>query len=537
MPALRNYAEPILPVSQNESGGSVYERFQAEPRTLVIAVVDDDGVPIGLVERNDFGLKMGGAYGRALYAGRPISLMMDPDPLIVDAEDNSDEFFSRIFRENASTLFLKGFVVVEDGRYAGVASTLSLLHTGYNISRLRAEEMERLAADLAKAEADARAAVRAKSQFLAVMSHEVRTPLNGVLAVAEIIDGKLQQEDLRLYVRTIMQSGQTLLRLLTDVLDVSRAEANGLSLIAEPFSICRLLKDVDLLWRPRAEPKGLRFQVEARATQDVWVSGDAVRLKQVLNNLVGNALKFTDMGSVRVEVDLDRTADTTRLAVAVVDTGPGIAPDRLDAVFEPFSRQSAVHPAGGAGLGLSICREILRGMGGSVELTSEVGAGSVFRLEVTLPNASPQAAAPALAPLEALPSGGHVLVVDDNETNRLVACTLLQSAGCTCITAVNGAEAVEMTRTGDFDVILMDIKMPVLGGVEATRQIRALPGPKASIPIIALTANADLRDADLYLAEGMNAVVQKPLEARKLLAALADALAGPDDALGAELAA
>src|SRR5690606_26202861 len=226
---LLGLAQPTRPISPETKGQAVYDRFQAEPDCLALAVVDDEGRPVGLVERPAFFTAMAAQYGRALYALRPISVLMNPEPLVVEASASLADFTGRALDERPSEL-LRGFVVVQDGRYAGVGSVLSLLQATNAANRAHAEEMSRLAERLDLATREAQAALTAKSQFLAVMSHEIRTPLNGVLAVADILQRKLADETLSPYVRTIQDSGETLLRLLTDALDLSRADAGRLEL-------------------------------------------------------------------------------------------------------------------------------------------------------------------------------------------------------------------------------------------------------------------------------------------------------------------
>jgi signal transduction histidine kinase/ActR/RegA family two-component response regulator len=507
-------AEAVAPVAPETLGSVIYDRFQTEPDLLSIAVVDADGRPVGLVERNAFALKMAGQYGRSLYAGRPVTMMMDQAPRIVDGAASIQAFTRDSLLENPSEL-LRGFVVTRDGRYAGVGSTLSLLQAQNASIRLHA--------------AEAQAALRAKAEFLAVMSHEIRTPLNGVLAVADLINRQLEQEPLRPYVETIVRSGQTLLRLLNDALDLSRAEAGRLELQEDSFRLASLIDDIDGLWRPRAAEAGLTLVAEFDGEGDPWVLGDAVRLKQVLNNLVGNAIKFTGQGSVEVRLTSAVDGQYVMVRGEVRDTGPGIAPEQIGDLFIPFGQTEAGRHAGGAGLGLSICRQLIEKMGGAIDVTSEPGRGSAFTFEVVLfRTLDPGLSAPAAATdAQPAPSAAlaRVLIADDNATNRMVAETLCQMFDCTSESVENGAEAVELARSGRFDLVLMDIKMPVMDGLEATRRIRALGGGFARLPIIALTANADPYDAQAYLAQGIDAVVEKPIKPDVLLAAMSRALA------------
>jgi CheY-like chemotaxis protein len=357
------------------------------------------------------------------------------------------------------------------------------------------------------------------------MSHEIRTPLNGVLAVADLVQRQLTQESLRPFVQTIIDSGETLLRLLNDALDMSRAEAGRLELNPEPFRLGSLIEDIEALWRPRAQEAGLDYLIQFEGDPETWVLGDAVRIKQVLNNLVGNALKFTKAGKVEVRLITRDLPTGLGLAVEVRDTGAGIAEDQLPDLFNPFSQTDSGRRAGGAGLGLSICRQIAELMDGRVSAASRLGQGSVFMFDVTLPRAADPSQPVFVEHEETAGGAAHILIADDNAANRLVAETLCRMFECTFESAENGAEALHLARTGRFDLVLMDIKMPVMDGLEATRRIRKLGDAGKAMPIIALTANADPRDAQIYLAGGMDAVVEKPIRPDVLLNAMRNLLA------------
>jgi len=540
MARIGDYIEIIAPVSPQTPGAVIFERFQAEPNTLAIAVVDAEGHPLGLIERNAFTVRMAAEFGRALYARRPAETLMDAGARVAEADTSADVFLQPSSDADLGAL-LSGFIVVSEGRYLGVGTALHLLRASSALYRQRAEEMGELARSLAEAEAVASASSRAKSEFLAVMSHEIRTPLNGVLGVAGLMERKLQQEELRPYVHTILDSGQSLLRLLTDALDMSRAGAGMMDLIQEPVDLEGLGVDLDALWRARAEEKSLAFEVRTDVDAADWVMADGMRLKQLLNNLIGNALKFTQSGGVVVDIVSRRLGERVEIEMVVDDSGPGVPPEAAATIFQPFNTGQAGRSGAGAGLGLAICRQIVEVMDGRIELERSSRGGARFRAVVSLDLA--QAGVEDLEPEPVAPTPHdtiHVLVVDDNATNRFVACNLLEMFGATSETAENGRDAVEAARQGGFDLILMDIKMPVMDGVAATRLIRASCGPVADVPILALTANADDRDAAAYLAAGMNAVVQKPIQPDLLLDAIRRALTpviNPADAFEQDLAA
>lgn len=520
--SLATRAEPVRPET---TGGEVYRRFEQEPDLLILPVVDEENRPVGMVDRHNFFVRMAAEFGRALYGHRPISALMNNAPLVAEGATLVSDFTGEILAERPSEL-MKGFIVVDQGRYLGVGAVLSLLQATSAANLAHAAEMTRIAERLNVATIEAQAALKAKSEFLAVMSHEIRTPLNGVLAIADILDRKLTQTELKPYVHTIVESGETLLRLLTDALDISRAESGAMDLAEAGFSVPRMLDDLDGLWRARAEQKGLALAFSYRGDADQWVLGDEIRLKQVFNNLIGNALKFTDRGLVEVSLSAERDGNHVLLTGEVRDCGPGLPADRLEMIFNPFVQTDNGREQGGAGLGLSICREIVRRMDGEIQAFNNTGAGATFRFEIVLFDLPPEEAAEPAREAEIQVSRPlHVLIADDNGANRFVAATLCEMFGCTSEAVEDGASAVEAASSGRFDLVLMDIRMPVMDGVEATRAIRRLTGPEGAMPILALTANADPWDAEQYRAEGMDGVVEKPIKTATLAAAIETAVA------------
>ena len=377
--------------------------------------------------------------------------------------------------------------------------------------------------ELVEARDAALGAAEAKSQFLANMSHEIRTPMNGVLGVLHLLKNEQLTDDGRRLLNEALGCGAMLSELLNDIIDFSKIEAGKLELSTEPVEPADLLAGVADMLRPQAEAKGLYLRVEAPGDLG-WVATDPLRLRQALFNLLGNAVKFTLEGGVVARLSGTRHDAGVRLRVEIQDTGVGIDEEAGANLFERFRQGdgSTTRRFGGSGLGLAICRRLAEMMGGAVGFESKLGEGSTFWLEVE----AEACAAPVAHDDEAdsaLFEGLRVLLVEDNATNRLIAGRMLEALGARVTTADDGVQGVAAARQG-FDLILMDIQMPGMDGVEATHRIRALKGPAGATPILAMTANAMAHQRASYLAAGMDGAIAKPLSPLALTQAIATAL-------------
>ncbi len=410
----------------------------------------------------------------------------------------------------------------------GLSLTLIMLTTGAAIFQ---REMERAAVKLSEARIEAETANKAKSDFLARMSHEIRTPMNGVLGMAEMLDTTELTDQQRLYAKTISTSGQSLLTIINDILDLSKIEAGHLPLECKPFELKHCIDDLAVQFELSAAQKQIGFHVDYDDTLPTQITGDAGRLRQILINLIGNALKFTEEGQVTLSVNGSTSGTMADLIFTISDTGIGIPAEKLGEIFHKFEQVegSLTRRFDGAGLGLAISRQLAHAMGGTLSVRSNFGEGCTFSFEARFPlvhdtaamagetgrSNVPKPSQPALGKsnIDLQTRRPRILAAEDNEINRLVLDAMIDKDKYELVYAEDGLEALNAFKTSSFDIVLMDMSMPRMDGLLATKEIRQfeLENNLERKPIICLTAHAFRDQRDKSLANGMDDYLSKPV--------------------------
>lgn len=423
------------------------------------------------------------------------------------------------------TRTFKNAAVLGAALLLGIIAILVYLLRSMSLANRRAAQKTK---ELLVTQRELEKASKVKSDILAITSHEIRTPLNAIMGMSQILQRTNLDKDQQRFAQTIHSSGEILIATLNDILDLSKIEAGRLDIRDDIFNVKEIAERLNQLWRVKAEEKGLRFTIDIADVTEQNLHGDPHRIQQVIFNLVSNAIKFTSDGIVEIRFCSETTAhNLVKLKIVVRDEGIGIPEDKIERIFEPFHQvdSGTARSFGGTGLGLAICRQLTNLMGGTIAVDSTVGFGSTFTVELPCaiakdvqdPSARTESDLEALNHLDYRPK---ILVVEDNQLNQMVIKQLLKDVSADLSFASDGQEALFTLEESDFDLILMDLHMPVMDGLAATRSIRARPDHIADIPIIALTADAMAGDRQKVLDAGMNDYVSKPIDLPVLLAAI-----------------
>jgi PAS domain S-box-containing protein len=497
--------------------------FQISPDVITLSRLEDGSI----INVNDSFCRTLG-YRRDEVIGRQV-----PELHIWAEEGFRDRLIEKL-RKTGSVCDIATRVRTSDDRLIDASFSAEVLRfgeeelvlvVGRDITRRK-----QLEAGLREAKEQAERAAGARSAFLATMSHEIRTPMNGIIGMAQLLlDGDLDKDNFN-KAETIRQSGAALMSLLNDILDFSKLDAGKLSITPVEFDLRELVSSVANLMAPQAHGKGLEFHFDIEERIPAALIGDPSRLRQVLLNLLSNAIKFTERGEIRLGARLQEDISGDLVVLAwVSDTGIGIPEDSLDRMFDEFTQLDS--RVAGAGLGLSICRRLVDLMGGEIELKSQPGEGSEFAIVLPFKRAERRLDEPAKQPaaggMRIRPAPVDILVAEDDPVSRMVATGLLSTAGRRVVVVPDGLAVLEEVRRGEYGIVLMDVQMPRMDGVEAARRIRALGDPvRSRIPIIAMTANAMAEDIQLYLEAGMDGLVMKPMLRNELEREIAAVLSG-----------
>ncbi len=512
------------PLPPETTAAAAFSRFSAQA-DLDIAIVVFDGAPVGLVGRASLSEAL--LRGGRDAARKPITKFMNALPPLVECGESVARF-AKAASESETGALRHGAVVVKDGAYVGYAPASALLEALALENAARAKAMMAANRRLQATQAEAERATEEKARFLAMLGHEVRTPLTGVLGVADLLCDARLDDDARGLARTISASGRLLDRILEDMLDLSRMEAGKLDLKPEPFQLRDFARETRELWIGRAVDRNVSLRVDVAAGAEERLEADVGRLRQVLFNLVSNALKFTDAGRVTATLQTSTTDDgDVSLRMIVSDTGPGVSDADKARLFDLFERadDDATASKPGSGLGLAIAKGLVARMNGDLSLADNPGGGSIFTVEVPVRRAGPRLAIEnAPRPRRANFQLGDILLVEDHAVSQLVIERALTAAGWRVDAVQTPAQAVRRADGKAYQAILIDMHLPDGLGVDVARSIIEGDGPNGKTPLLAVTADVtDERRQDCF-EHGFSGFIEKPIRPRNLVAELADAV-------------
>ena len=515
-------------VQASETLRSTFSHFNTVSHDFMV-VLEGERI-LGICSRRAISMTLGSGYGRELYGKSPVREHLESNYITIMEGSPLVEVLSRVFSVDDSNYFNDAVLIDSAGRYVGLISVLTMIRLQNRFLLNLNLEMENYARELEETRQAAETANRAKSEFLSNMSHEIRTPMNAVLGLAQLLEKEQLSSDQRDMVQRIRSAGHSLMGIINDILDFSKIEAGKLRIDVRPFTLPMLLNQLDSIMGSAARAKGLALCIDSPDGFTSGLMGDDLRLGQILINLVGNAVKFTEQGEVRVVVlPVAVTETTSRLRFEIRDTGVGIAPEVMGTLFRPFTQadDSITRRFGGTGLGLSICKRLVELMGGIIDVDSWEGSGSTFWFEIPFELTTVVTTESFKRTTETVVNSGprlkgrRILVVDDSDLNQIVVARALALEGAQTSIANDGQQALDCLRAQpkEFDIVLMDVQMPVMDGLTATQILRGDP-VLCEIPVIAFTAGVLHDERQNALDAGVNDFLAKPVDLEEMVAVL-----------------
>jgi signal transduction histidine kinase/CheY-like chemotaxis protein len=527
---LQEIALPVPAVPSTTTGAAALSLFLSDPAlfALPVRIECGEGInpDIAHVTRARLTEALAGPNGRDIFAARPIQHLITPSPVIAEGT-TPVALIAKQAAEQGTSALTDGVIVVEQGVYQGLVSPAALLKALAEENTARARNQLVSQRRIEELKCRMQVLAEGRSRFLAFVGHEIRTPLTGILGVADLLKDQATSSESKRLAETISNSGQHLERLLTDLLDLSRLEAGKLPVTLQPFELRQFASETRDLWQPKLDAKRVGLRIAVARSAEARIESDAGRLRQILFNLVSNAVKFTERGHVTVQMSTAPAGEGLSLVMTVADTGRGISDADKVRLFEEFEQadDTTATTHGGSGLGLSIARALTRRLGGDIALADNAGGGCLFTVTVPV-----QKAGPRLAVENPQPSGagrfdlGEILVAEDHDTTAFVIREALIAAGWRVECVPDATVAAERLAVRRYQAVLSDVHMPGGGGEAVLQAARFGPGHNSRIPVLALTADATAERREACEKLGFSGLIEKPVRPRALVAALADTL-------------
>lgn len=527
---LQEIALNVATVPSTTTGAAALSLFLSDPALFALPVVipasDEKAPQIAHVTRARLTEALAGPNGRDIFAARPILHLVTSEPVIADGS-TPVALIAKQAAERGTSALTDGVIVLEDGAYKGLVSPAALLKALAEENTARARNQQASQRRLEDMKAKMVSLVEGRSRFLAFIGHEIRTPLTGILGVADLLKDQAATSESKRLAETISNSGQHLERLLNDLLDLSRLEAGKLPVTMQPFELRQFASETRDLWQPKLDAKRIGLRIAVARSAETRIESDAGRLRQILFNLVSNAVKFTDRGHVTVQMSTIPAGEGFSLVMTVADTGRGISDADKVRLFEEFEQadDTTATTHGGSGLGLSIARALTRRLGGDIALADNAGGGCLFTVTVPVQKAGPRLAVENPAPTGAGRFDlGEILVAEDHDTTAFVIREALVAAGWRVECVPDATVAAQRLAVRRYQAVLSDVHMPGGGGEAVLLAARFGPGQNSAIPILALTADATPERREACEKLGFSGLIEKPVRPRALVAALADTL-------------